>query len=82
VNAETCWPPSFWEQKVATAELVPMESRTPTRKERRPAGIPALLVSTRRQGGETPSTRRRRTSSGYPRTVNELVISALELLPA
>jgi len=40
VNAETCWPPSFWEQKVATAELVPMESRTPTRKVEASRGHP------------------------------------------
>jgi uncharacterized protein YjbI with pentapeptide repeats len=31
VNAETCWPPSFWDQKVQQAGLLPMESHTPTR---------------------------------------------------
>ena len=31
VNAETCWPLSFWKQKVKQAGLKPMESHTPTR---------------------------------------------------
>lgn len=37
VNADTCWPPPFWEQKVAKAGLQPAASRTPTRN------VPASL---------------------------------------
>jgi hypothetical protein len=32
VNAETCWPPSFWTSKIDSAGLKPRKSRTPTRE--------------------------------------------------
>jgi hypothetical protein len=40
VNAETCWPPSFWASKINNAGVQPRASKTPTRKVAASAGHP------------------------------------------